>query len=104
MTTSSGVAIPPRTDFWDATSPRSALREVGAESAGSCDREVTLAVGQGVTRWSRAREDAFVGVRPRKQSGARFVPSDATAEHMRSALLAFVVSGGAMIVVARAVA
>jgi hypothetical protein len=49
-------------------------------------------------------QGCFVGVRPRKLSDARFVPSDATVEHMRSALLAFVVSGGAMIVVARAVA
>jgi hypothetical protein len=43
-------------------------------------------------------------MRPRKRSGARFVRSDATVGHMRSALLAFVVSGGAMIVVARVVA
>lgn len=55
MTTSNGVAIPPQTHFWDATSPRSALRQVGAEPAGSCDREVTLAVAQAITRWSRAR-------------------------------------------------
>jgi hypothetical protein len=30
MTTSSGAAIPPQTDFWNAKSPRSSLRQWGA--------------------------------------------------------------------------